>query len=88
MKLEARRLVDRLWNYCNVLRDDGVSSLEYLEQLSFLVFLKMAAEMKDADKDLPENKRRHILPDTEEWLTRGWPKLLDLTGTPLEEEYT
>ncbi|MGW3865763.1 HsdM family class I SAM-dependent methyltransferase, partial [Streptomyces sp. NPDC005047] len=29
-----------------------------------------------------------ILPDTEEWLTRGWPKLLDLTGTPLEEEYT
>ncbi|MET7712322.1 class I SAM-dependent DNA methyltransferase [Streptomyces sp. NPDC005407] len=88
MKLEARRLVDRLWNYCNVLRDDGVSSLEYLEQLSFLVFLKMAAEMKEADKDLPEDKRRHILPETKEWLSRGWPELLDLTGSALEEEYT
>ncbi|MEV1091459.1 class I SAM-dependent DNA methyltransferase [Streptomyces microflavus] len=88
MKLEARRLVDRLWNYCNVLRDDGVSSLEYLEQLSFLVFLKMAAEMKEADKDLPEDKRRHVLPDTGKWVTRGWPELLDLTGSALEEEYT
>ncbi|MFI6702517.1 N-6 DNA methylase [Streptomyces sp. NPDC050509] len=88
MKLEARRLVDRLWNYCNVLRDDGVSSLEYLEQLSFLVFLKMAAEMKEADKDLPEDKRRHVLPETKEWLLRGWPELLDLTGSALEEEYT
>ncbi|MFG2579593.1 class I SAM-dependent DNA methyltransferase [Streptomyces malaysiensis] len=88
MKLEARRLVDRLWNYCNVLRDDGVSSLEYLEQLSFLVFLKMAAEMEEADKDLPANKRRRVLPDTEKWRTRGWTDLLDRTGSSLEEEYT
>ncbi|WP_043729865.1 class I SAM-dependent DNA methyltransferase [Nocardia asiatica] len=88
MKLEARRLVDRLWNYCNVLRDDGVSSLEYLEQLSFLVFLKMAAEMEAADKTLPQHKRRHVLPDTEEWRDRGWSELLDLTGTALEEAYT
>ncbi|MBQ1098583.1 SAM-dependent DNA methyltransferase [Streptomyces sp. b94] len=88
MKLEARRLVERLWNYCNVLRDDGVSSLEYLEQLSFLVFLKMAAEMEEADKDLPQNKRRRVLPDTEKWRNRGWTDLLDRTGGGLEEEYT
>lgn len=88
MKLEARRLVDRLWNYCNVLRDDGVSSLEYLEQLSFLVFLKMAAEIEEADKTLPASKRRHVLPDTEEWRGRGWNDLLDLTGSELEETYT
>ena len=30
MNQEARRLVDRLWNYCNVLRDDGVSASSYL----------------------------------------------------------
>ncbi|MER5349041.1 class I SAM-dependent DNA methyltransferase [Kitasatospora sp. NPDC002551] len=88
MKLEARRLVDRLWNYCNVLRDDGVSSLEYLEQLSFLVFLKMAAEMEEAGKTLHADKRRHVLPDTAEWRGRGWSELLDLTGSALEEEYT
>ncbi|MEU7213952.1 class I SAM-dependent DNA methyltransferase [Streptomyces sp. NPDC044989] len=88
MKPEARRLVDRLWNYCNVLRDDGVSSLEYLEQLSFLVFLKMAAEIEEADKTLPESRRRHVLPNTEQWRGRGWPELLDLTGTDLEEAYT
>ncbi|MFE9172003.1 N-6 DNA methylase [Streptomyces kebangsaanensis] len=88
MKLEARRLVNRLWNYCNVLRDDGVSSLEYLEQLSFLVFLKMAAEIEEADKILPEDRRRRVLPDSEEWRGRGWPELLDLTGSALEEAYT
>lgn len=29
--LEVRRLVDKLWSYCNVLRDDGVSTIEYTE---------------------------------------------------------
>jgi type I restriction enzyme M protein len=31
---EARRLVDKLWSYCNVLRDEGVSTIEYTEQLT------------------------------------------------------
>ncbi|MGR3936253.1 N-6 DNA methylase [Streptomyces sp. BRA346] len=88
MKPEARRLVDRLWNYCNVLRDDGVSSLEYLEQLSFLVFLKMAAEKDVADKGLSKEKQRPVLPDTKEWQGRGWPELLELSGDKLEEAYT
>ena len=37
-------LVQRLWNYCNVLRDDGLSYGDYLEQLTYLLFLKMADE--------------------------------------------
>jgi type I restriction enzyme M protein len=37
-------IVQRLWNYCNVLRDDGVSYGDYLEQLTYLVFLKMDDE--------------------------------------------
>lgn len=41
---DGRRLVDKLWSYCNVLRDDGVSTIEYTEQLTFLLFLKMANE--------------------------------------------
>ena len=37
-------LVQRLWNCCNVLRDDGLSYGDYLEQLTYLLFLKMADE--------------------------------------------
>ena len=37
-------LVQRLWNYCNVLRDDGLSYGDYVEQLTYLLFLKMAHE--------------------------------------------
>ncbi len=38
------RLVQKLWSYCQVLRDDGLSYQDYLEQLTFLLFLKMADE--------------------------------------------
>jgi len=37
-------LVQKLWNYCNVLRDDGMSYGDYAEQLTYLLFLKMADE--------------------------------------------
>ena len=37
-------IVQKLWNYCNVLRDDGMSYGDYVEQLTYLLFLKMAGE--------------------------------------------
>jgi hypothetical protein len=37
-------LFQKLWNYCNILRDDGLSYGDYVEQLAFLLFLKMADE--------------------------------------------
>src|SRR3989441_2979884 len=40
----SNRIVQKLWSYCNVLRDDGLSYQDYLEQLTFLLFLKMADE--------------------------------------------
>jgi hypothetical protein len=39
-----QQLVQKLWNYCNILRDDGLSYGDYVEQLTFLLFLKMADE--------------------------------------------
>ena len=33
-------IVQKLWNYCNVLRDDGMSYGDYVEQLTYLLFLK------------------------------------------------
>ena len=43
-------LVKRVWGFCNVLRDDGVGASEYLEQLTFLLFLKMVDEQ---DLEMP-----------------------------------
>ena len=44
MANESSAIVQRMWNYCNVLRDDGVSYGDYVEQLTYLLFLKMADE--------------------------------------------
>lgn len=44
----SRQLVQKLWSYCAVLRDDGVSTLDYVQQLTFLLFLKMADEQTKA----------------------------------------
>jgi type I restriction enzyme M protein len=44
MSTESSSIVQRVWNYCNVLRDDGMSYGDYLEQLTYLLFLKMDDE--------------------------------------------
>lgn len=75
---DARRLVDKLWSYCNVLRDDGVGTIEYTEQLTYLLFLKMAHE-RATRRLRPEQ----VVPDE-----YSWQKLLDADGIELEVEYT
>jgi type I restriction enzyme M protein len=44
MANESAPIVQRLWNYCNVLRDDGMSYGDYLEQLTYLLLLKIDDE--------------------------------------------
>jgi type I restriction enzyme M protein len=44
MAEQSHQIVQKLWNYCNVLRDDGMSYGDYVEQLTYLLFLKMAGE--------------------------------------------
>lgn len=43
----SQRLVRKLWQYCNILRDDGLSYPDYVEQLTYLLFLKMSDERPD-----------------------------------------
>ena len=38
---DSNQLVKKLWSYCDTLRDDGLSYGDYVEQLTFLLFLKM-----------------------------------------------
>jgi type I restriction enzyme M protein len=75
---DARRLVDKLWSYCGVLRDDGVGVIEYTEQLTYLLFLKMAHE-RATRKLVPEQ----VVPET-----YSWQRLLDAQGDQLELTYT
>jgi HsdM N-terminal domain len=67
---DARRLVDKLWSYCNVLRDDGVGTIEYTEQLTYLLFLKMAHE-----RETRGLKAERIVP-----AHCSWQRLLDADG--------
>lgn len=54
-------IVSKLWNLCNVLKDDGVTYHQYVTELTYLLFLKMAEETGQQDK-LPENRRwQHLV---------------------------
>jgi len=49
-------IVGKLWNLCNVLKDDGVTYHQYVSELTYLLFLKMAEETEQEDK-LPKGYR-------------------------------
>jgi len=57
MSNDAPVIVAKLWNYCNVLRDDGVSYGDYVQQLTNLLFLKMADEQTK-----PPFNKKSIIP--------------------------
>jgi type I restriction enzyme M protein len=73
----AATIVQRLWNYCNLLRDVGLSYGDYLEQLTFLLFLKMAHERTEP----PYNQPSRIPAGYD------WPSLLARQGDELEAHY-
>lgn len=77
MSNEGATVVQRLWNYCNVLRDDGVSYGDYVEQLTYLLFLKMADEQTKP----PFNKPSTIPEGLD------WQSLLEKDGDALEVHY-
>jgi len=54
--MTTQDIVQKLWSLCHVLRDDGVSYHEYVTELTFLLFLKMAEETGIED-ELPEAYR-------------------------------
>jgi type I restriction enzyme M protein len=72
---DSATIVRKLWSYCNVLRDDGLSYQDYIEQLTFLLFLKMADEQAR-----PPFSRPSILPAGFDWdsLVRKDGDALDL----------
>ena len=73
----SAQIVQKLWSFCNILRDDGLSYGDYVEQLTYLLFLKLAHERTEA----PWNQASAI---PAEW---AWPKLLAKDGDALEVQY-
>ncbi|MCP5522090.1 MAG: SAM-dependent DNA methyltransferase [Verrucomicrobiales bacterium] len=71
------QLVQKLWNYCNILRDDGLSYGDYVEQLTFLLFLKMADEQSRPPFNKPSAVPKEF----------AWPSLLARDGDELETHY-
>ncbi len=78
MANNASSIVNKVWAFCNTLRDDGVGYGDYLEQLTYLLFLKMADEYTK-----PPYGRSMPIPDEYSWET-----LTSKSGAELESHYT
>ena len=77
MSTDSQQIVSKAWNFAHVLRDDGLSYMAYTEQITFLLFLKMADEMAK-----PPYSRPPIVP-----AKFGWESLLKREGDDLETHY-
>ncbi len=75
--MNTSNLVQKVWNFCHTLRDDGVGYGDYLEQLTYLLFLKMAHEYAQE----PYNRDTHIPQGYD------WASLRSKVGEPLEAHY-
>lgn len=74
---ESKQIVNKLWNYCNILRDDGLSYGDYVEQLTYLLFLKM-----DDERTKPPYNKKSTIPRK-----YNWQSLIDKDGVELEGHY-
>lgn len=70
--MSTQDIVQKLWNLCNVLRDDGITYHQYVTELTYILFLKMANET-GAEKDIPEEYR--------------WDTLTNKSGLELKKHY-
>lgn len=76
--IDASQIGKRAWSYAGVLQQAGLSCVEYVEQLTMLLYLKMADQLTEAPYNLPP-----IVPPE-----LGWKPLLKLDGAALEKQYS
>lgn len=75
--MDPSQIGKRAWSYAGVLQDAGLSCFEYVEQLTLLLFLKMADQLTEP----PYNREPIVPPEL------GWKALLPLDGAALEVQY-
>lgn len=71
-RMNNQEIVQKLWNLCNVLRDDGITYQQYVTELTYLLFLKMMKE-QEAEDVIPEGYR--------------WDDLIEREGLELKTFY-
>ena len=54
--MSTQDIVQKLWNLCNVLRDDGITYHQYVTELTYILFLKMASQVKHQKQQLKSAK--------------------------------
>ena len=77
MPQDTQQIVNKAWSFAHLLRDDGLSYMAYTEQITFLLFLKMAHQRTE-----PPWSREPIVPEG-----LDWPSLLARDGIELETHY-
>src|SRR2546428_2697647 len=75
--MTSSAIVQKLWNYCNVLRDDGMSYGDYVEHLTYLLFLKMADERTKPPHNQPSSVPAEF----------SWASLVKKDGDELFDHY-
>ena len=78
----ASTIGQKLWNYCDVLRNAGLSYGDYLEQLTYLIFLKMMHELTQPPLSLLSDNQPPPIPED-----CDWPSLLARDGAELDIHY-
>ncbi len=78
--MNTSALIQKVWNFCHTLKDDGVGYGDYLEQLTYLLFLKMAHEYTQPPYDAMGRA-------TQVPAGFDWAALRSQTGAPLEAHY-
>jgi len=76
--MSTSSIVSKVWSFCNPLRDVGVGYGDYLEQLTYLLFLKMADEYSKP----PHNRKLNIPKEY------NWESLTSIKGAELELHYS
>ena len=78
--MNTQEIVAKLWNLCNVLRDDGITYHQYVTELTYILFLKMAKET-GSEENIPEGYRWDDLLARKGLELKGFYKnLLDYLG--------
>lgn len=77
MTNQSQQIINHAWNFAHALRDDGLSFMGYTEQITFLLFLKMADELESPPYERPPMVPKHL----------DWQSLLRLDGEELLRHY-
>lgn len=95
--MTTQEIVSKLWNLCNVLRDDGITYHQYVTELTYILFLKMA---KETGSEASIGKDIHLIknPTTDEQKSENlekqsvidysWSELAKRSGVELKSYYT